>query len=113
MPFVHEKNLKPVEIVPGFLARFVHTENLTIAYVEVKSGSILPEHEHPQEQITHVLEGQLELTVGGETQIAEAGKIVMIPSNVKHSAIARSYCKVMDVFSPVREDYKALEEKTM
>jgi quercetin dioxygenase-like cupin family protein len=60
-----------------------------------------------QDQITHVLEGKLELTVGGETQVAEAGKIVVIPSNIKHSAIALSTCKVIDVFNPVREDYRS------
>jgi quercetin dioxygenase-like cupin family protein len=111
MPFINEKDLNENEIAPGFLARFIHTEGLTIAYVNIKSGSVLPEHSHVQDQITHVLEGKLELTVAGETRIAEAGKIVVIPSNVKHSAIARTACKVIDVFNPVRDDYKALSNK--
>lgn len=111
MPFINEIDLKQNEIAPGFLARFVHTENLTIAYVNIKSGSVLPEHSHVQVQITQVIEGKLELTMGGETQVLEAGKIAVIPSHVKHSAIARSECKVIDVFNPVREDYKALSEK--
>lgn len=110
MPFINENDLRQNEIAPGFLARFIHTDGVTIAYVNIKSGSVLPEHSHVQDQVTHVLEGELELTVGGETQIAKAGKIVVIPSNVKHSAIARSECKVIDVFNPVREDYKALSD---
>jgi len=107
MAFINENDLKQSEIAAGFLARFIHTEGVTIAYVNIKSGSFLPEHSHLQDQITHVLEGKLELTVGGETQVAEAGQIVVIPSNIKHSAIALSACKVIDVFNPVREDYKA------
>jgi quercetin dioxygenase-like cupin family protein len=111
MPFINENNLKQNEIAPGFAARFIHTDGLTIAYVDIKSGSVLPEHSHVQEQITHVLEGKLELTIDGETQIVEAGKIAVIPSHAKHSAIARTACKVIDVFNPVREDYKALSNK--
>ena len=111
MPFINENDLKQHEIAPGFLARFVHTDGLTIAYVNIKAGSVLPEHWHVQDQITHVLEGKLELTVGGETQLVGAGQIALIPSNVKHSAIARSDCKVIDVFNPVREDYRSLSEK--
>lgn len=111
MPFISEGDLKQNEIAPGFLARFIHTAGVTIAYVNIKSGSVLPEHSHVQDQITQVIEGKLELTVGGETQVVSAGQIAVIPSNVKHSAIARSECKVIDVFNPVREDYKALSEK--
>jgi quercetin dioxygenase-like cupin family protein len=111
MPFLNELDLKQNEIAPGFLARFVHTAGVTIAYVNIRSGSVLPEHSHVQDQVTHVLEGKLELTVGGETQVVSTGQIVMIPSNVKHSAIARSECKVIDVFNPVREDYKSLSER--
>ncbi len=111
MPFINEADLKQNEIAPGFLARFVHTENVTIAYVNIKSGSILPEHSHVHVQITQVIEGKLELTMDGETQVLEAGKIAVIPSNVKHSAVARTECRVIDVFNPVREDYKALSEK--
>ncbi len=107
MSFINENDIKQHEIAPGFLARFIHTSGVTMAYVNIKSGSVLPEHSHVQDQITHVLEGKLELTVGGETQIAEAGKIVVIPSNIKHSAIALSACKVIDVFNPIRDDYKA------
>ena len=111
MPFINENDLNQNEIAPGFVARFIHTDGVTIAYVNIKSGSVLPEHSHVQDQITHVLEGQLELTIGGETQLVQTGNIAVIPSNVKHSAIARSACKVMDVFNPVREDYRSLSDQ--
>ena len=110
MSFINESSLRLVEILPGFSARFIHTENTTVGYVIVEAGAILPEHFHVQEQITHVLEGKLEMTINGETQIVEAGRIAVIPSNTKHSAKAIEACRVIDVFTPVRDDYKRLSE---
>ena len=94
------------ELLPGIKARFVHTENNTIGFVELETNAILPEHSHIHEQTTQVIEGQLELTIAGLTQIFEPGQVIVIPSNTLHSAKALTFCKVTDVFSPVREDYK-------
>ncbi|MBL7808832.1 MAG: cupin domain-containing protein [Saprospiraceae bacterium] len=94
------------ELVKGFTGRFVHTDQVTIGYVDIVSGSVLPEHHHVHEQITTVLEGALEITVEGVKHLLQAGHVLVIPSNARHSAIALSNCKVIDVFNPVREDYK-------
>lgn len=101
-------DLPQKELLPGIKARFVHTENNTIGFVELDADAILPEHAHIHEQTTQVLEGQLELTIDGESQILNPGQIITIPSNILHSAKALTNCKVTDVFSPVREDYKNL-----
>jgi quercetin dioxygenase-like cupin family protein len=98
--------IAPKEIIPGFHIKFIHTEQVTIGFVQIEAGSVLPEHQHIHEQTTTVLEGKLELTVGGQVHLLEAGQAVVIPSNVRHSAVAHTDCKAMDVFSPVREDYK-------
>lgn len=79
---------------------------MSIAHVRLVEGSVLPEHHHPHEQVTNVLEGTLEMIVGGETCLCQAGDVVVIPSNVPHSAVAKTACKVIDVFQPVRADYK-------
>jgi quercetin dioxygenase-like cupin family protein len=52
------------------------------------------------------LEGKFELTIGEKTQIYEPGFIAVIPSNVPHGGIALTDCKIFDIFSPVRSDYK-------
>ena len=98
--------IKQKELLQGIKARFVHTENNTIGYVELEEGAILPEHFHIHEQTTQIIEGKLEMTIGGETKILEPGMLTIIPSNVPHSARAITHCKVTDVFYPVREDYK-------
>lgn len=92
------------EIFPGFIAKIIHTpsENLTLVYVDVKAGTLLPEHAHFQEQVTNVLSGQLEITVAGETKILEPGVVGIIPSNAPHSAVALTDCYILDVFHPMR-----------
>jgi quercetin dioxygenase-like cupin family protein len=105
MSFQDLKDLPEREIVPGYRARFVHSENMTLAYWEVDPGAALPEHSHPHEQIANVLEGQFELTVAGESKILEPGQVAVIPSGVPHSGRAITACRLLDAFQPVREDY--------
>ncbi|KAA3634930.1 MAG: cupin domain-containing protein [Bacteroidetes bacterium] len=96
------------EIVPGFHARMVHTDNMTISFVEVEKGAVLPEHHHMHEQVTRMVEGSFELTLDGKTILLEPGDIVVIPSNVKHSGRAIEASTLVDVFNPVREDYRSI-----
>ncbi len=97
------------EIIPGFFARFIHTENVTLVFWEAKAGSTFPEHAHSHEQISTINQGQFQLTINGETKILEEGIVAIIPPNAKHSGIALTDCKLIDVFYPVREDYKKTE----
>jgi quercetin dioxygenase-like cupin family protein len=94
------------EIMPGYYGKMVHGENMTWAFWDVEKNAEVPEHHHVHEQIMHVLEGTFEFTVGGNTNIHHPGDVVVIPSNVPHSGKALTVCKLMDVFSPVREEYK-------
>ncbi len=84
----------------------MHTERTTHSYVDIEPHMPLPEHSHPHEQIVNLLEGKLEMTVGGETHTLEAGDVLVIPSNVPHSCIAHEPTRVLDIFSPVREEYR-------
>jgi quercetin dioxygenase-like cupin family protein len=59
------------------------------------------------EVIVNVIEGTLELTIDKETRTLTGGMAAVIPSNVPHTAKAITDCFVLDVFHPVREDYKA------
>ena len=106
MTFIDYTDIKPREIAPGVSARFVHTPGMTIARVEIQRDARLPSHSHPHEQVTTILSGELELTVGLDTRVLRAGMVAFIPGGVVHSAHARSACEVLDVFHPVREDYR-------
>lgn len=106
MPFIEISTLEEKEIVSGFYGRFTHGEKMTASFWRVDAGAELPEHAHPHEQISMVVSGRFEMTLDGETRQLEAGMLVMIPSNVTHSGRALTACEMMDIFSPVREDYR-------
>ncbi len=106
MPFFEISELAEKQMLPGFTARMIHAGAMTISYWEVKAGSSLPDHSHPHEQITTILEGTFTMTVGGEKKTLQAGHVAVIPSHMPHSALSQTDCRVLDVFSPVREDYK-------
>lgn len=110
MSFIQLSELPAKELIPGFTGRFIHTPNMTISYWNIKAGSVLPEHAHVQEQVTHVLEGKLEITLEGEIGVVEPGVVAVIPANARHSGRAITDCIALDVFYPVREDYKKMME---
>lgn len=100
------KSIPGKELAPGLTGYYAHGSKMTLGLVEIKAGSNLPVHQHPHEQITYILEGQLNMTIGSEHRELTAGMFYVIPSNVPHGAVAITDCKVMDVFNPVREDYR-------
>ena len=100
--------LKQHEIIKGYKAKFIHTENNTLAFWEIEKGAVMPVHAHIHEQSTLVMEGEFKLTIGEKSEIYKDGLVVVIPPNVAHGGVALTDCKLFDIFSPVREDYKKL-----
>lgn len=94
------------EIMPGFHGKMVHGEQMTLAFWEVEAGAEVPAHAHENEQIMHVLEGRFSFTLSGRTREYGPGDIVLIPSDAEHSGKALTACRLMDIFSPVREAYR-------
>ena len=99
-------DIPPKEVVPGITGYYAHGVNLSFGYIVIKAGAIVPEHHHVHEQITYIMEGELDMRIGGEFFPLKAGMYHVIPSHTPHSAIAKVDCIAIDVFSPVREDYK-------
>jgi quercetin dioxygenase-like cupin family protein len=93
------------EIVTGYHAKFVHSENMTFAYWDIEEGNSLPLHAHLHEQVLNLIEGRFEVTVDDEVRVLEAGTVVVIPPNAMHSGKALTPCKIIDVFYPIRTDY--------
>ena len=94
------------EIMPGYHGKLVHSESMTWVFWDVEKGATVPEHHHVNEQIMHVVEGEFEFTLNGETAVYLPGDVVIIPSNIPHSGKALTPCKLMDIFNPVRSEYK-------
>ncbi|MGB1657883.1 MAG: cupin domain-containing protein [Longimicrobiales bacterium] len=102
----HLASLEPRELIPGHRGRFVHSEHTTHVYWEIDAGAQLPEHSHHHEQIVNVLEGTYEMVVDGASHVLEAGDVLVIPGDAKHYGSARTHCRILDVFSPMREEYR-------
>ncbi len=100
-------DLEIFDIVPGYHARLIHSDTMTLAYVDVDEGANLPEHAHFHEQVLNLLEGQFELILGGQRILAQSGQVIVIPSNVPHSGRALTRCRILDVFYPIREDFRS------
>ena len=98
--------VEPRTVIPGFVGRFLHSDTMTFVLWQIDAGATLPEHSHHHEQVAHVYEGEFEVTVEGKTMRLLAGMVAAIPSNARHSGRALTDCRIMDVFYPVREDYR-------
>jgi quercetin dioxygenase-like cupin family protein len=98
--------VSPRDIAPGFRGRYIHSDQVTQGRVDIDEGAILPEHSHPHEQWTTMLTGTLELTVSGTAYLLQPGQVLFIPPHSVHSGRAITVCQVIDVFHPVREDYR-------
>jgi quercetin dioxygenase-like cupin family protein len=106
MPFIDTTMLKVTERLPGWSGRYFHSANMTFAHYEFKRGSTIHEHFHPQEEVYEVIEGELELTVDGETKIARPGLVAIVPGNSRHSVKALTDGRAIIVDSPSRREFE-------
>lgn len=107
MPFYDPTTRTTKELVPGLTIRPFWGENILVSVVHLEPNTVLPAHSHPHEQCSYMLEGELAFVLGGEQRILRPGDLVIIPGGMEHSATAGAQpVRLIDVFSPVREDLK-------
>ena len=99
-------DVMPLELAPGVFARPLFGDGAMLNLVEIEPGAGVPAHSHPHEQLGHVLSGELELTIDGRPHVLAPGDAFQIPGGVEHAARSELGCVVMDVFQPVREEYR-------
>jgi quercetin dioxygenase-like cupin family protein len=100
---VHEDKL-----IGSIRRRFVHSDGLMVAQITLAKGDVVPAHRHENEQVTYVLKGVLEFTLGDEQDkviAVAAGEVIFIPGNVLHSARTLDDCFELDIFNPPRADW--------
>lgn len=107
MSFVTLASLPVRDIFSGAArGHYTHLAHLTIGEVELNADTVVPMHSHQHEQVTYLLSGRFEFTVGDTTTVLEPGMAALIPGGVLHGGRTLTACRVLDVFSPVREDYR-------
>ena len=92
---------------PGKVSRKVraHGEKAMVVEVYFETGSEGAAHEHPHEQITYCLEGEFDFTAGGATWRMRMGDSIVIPGAVVHGVKCLLKGRLLDVFSPPRQDF--------
>jgi quercetin dioxygenase-like cupin family protein len=103
MPFIDTSQLQVKEPLAGWQGRYFNTESMTFGYYAVVAGASIHEHAHPNEEVWHVIEGKLEVTIAGQTQIAGPGAVAVVPANTAHSVKALSDGRAIVVDSPRRD----------
>lgn len=107
MTFYNPTQRQAKELVPGIHARTFWGEEMLIAVVDLDPDTHMPSHSHPHEQIGHVVTGRMEMTIGNEKRMLQPGDVYVIPGDTEHEAQTfDDPVRVIDVFSPVREEYK-------
>ena len=104
MPFVDVTGLKVIERRPGWFGRFFHSPSMTFAHYDFVEGASIHEHFHEQEEVWEVIEGELEVTIGGVTKIARPGTAGIVPPNTRHSVKALSNGRAIIIDYPLRRD---------
>jgi len=107
--FVDTNRLALKEPRDGWKGRFFHSENMTFAYYTVAAGAWIHEHSHPNDEVWNVIDGQLEITIGGETRIAGPGCAAVIPPDAPHSVRAVTDVRAIVVDWPRRHSIGGIE----
>lgn len=103
-------SIPPLPIWPGVTARVVQGTRITLSVVELPPGGLVPEHRHENEQIGVCITGSLTFRVGDEKRDIGPGGTWRILADIPHEVeTGPDGAVVVEVFSPVRDDWDAIE----
>ena len=94
-------------IEPGRVSRKIRARGGRMMMVEVffTAGASGAEHRHEHEQVTYCLSGEFEFTVDGVRSKVCAGDSLYVPASALHGTTCLSDGRLLDVFTPQREDF--------
>jgi quercetin dioxygenase-like cupin family protein len=105
MPFIDTRELPIVERKPGWHGRYFNSPSMTFGHYVFDAGATIHTHDHAEEEVWQVLEGELEITIGDMTQTAGPGYVGMVPPNTSHSVRAVTSGKAIVVDHPARKGF--------
>ena len=95
-----------LDLAPGARTQTFWGDNMLLSLVSIDANSTVPLHTHPHEQAGVVIEGELEMGIGGEARVLKPGDMYIIPGGVEHYAkTGDAPAKALDIFSPVRAEF--------
>jgi quercetin dioxygenase-like cupin family protein len=109
--FVDFGSLRAFQLAEGVTGRPLFGEGAMINLIEFEPGAVVPVHSHPHEQLGIVLRGVQILVIDGEDHPLGPMQGYVLPGGLEHGArCGPEGATVIDVFQPVREDYRRLAE---
>ncbi len=104
--FLHTKDIEWEAVGEGVKRKIMgYDDKIMLVHVAFDKGGIGPMHQHPHSQVTYVASGAFEVTIDGETNTLRKGDSFFIPTNALHGAVCTEAGELIDVFSPIREDF--------
>ncbi|MBW0178493.1 cupin domain-containing protein [Sediminibacterium sp.] len=104
--FIENNNVQWEEVGQGVRRKILaYDDKLMVVRVEFKKGSIGNIHQHYHSQITNVESGSFEVQIDSRKQLLKAGDAFYIPPNIDHGCVCMEDGVLIDVFSPMREDF--------
>ncbi len=89
--------------LPGWSGRFLHSATMTFAHYDLAADAApLHEHQHEQEEVWHVIDGDIALTIGGVEQVLHGGDVAVVPPDTPHSVRPLTACRVVIADHPRR-----------
>lgn len=82
-----------------------YDSELMLVEVSLKKNGIGAVHTHPHHQVDYLVSGRVEFNLNGKKRILLPGDSVVIPPNIPHGALALEDSVLLDIFSPMREDF--------
>ena len=104
--YFFSRELEELEVADGLKRKVVaYHDNLMMVEIHFKKGTVAAMHSHPHEQITYIISGKFEFTVGGKKAILVAGDSTFKQPNIMHGAVCLEDGVLIDAFTPARKDF--------
>ena len=104
--FIFHKETTLEDLGNGVTRRILaHDGKMMAVEVNFEQGAIGPMHNHPHEQLTYVLSGEFEFTIGGEKHVVGAGDTLYKQPNIMHGCVCLKAGTLLDTFTPMRQDF--------
>jgi quercetin dioxygenase-like cupin family protein len=101
-----------IELAPGIRRRTVsHGSTMYQMIAELEAGSVMSEHQHPQEQIMYIISGRMRVNLRENSRELGPGESLYLASSVPHGVETLEKTVVLDTFSPPRDEYLALDKQ--
>ncbi|HFQ5097403.1 TPA: cupin domain-containing protein [Vibrio vulnificus] len=104
--FVFNQDIMLEDLGQGISRKVLaHSDNMMSVEVYFETGAIGAMHSHPHEQLTYVLSGEFEFTIGDEKKIVKTGDTMYKEPNIEHGCVCLEAGVLIDTFTPMRKDF--------